>query len=443
MSAPTDKTVPYAGYFLRDVPAPDTELTAVSAGSPTGEFMRRFWQPVCLSSELNDLPKAVRILGEDLVAFRSRSGVIGILHRHCSHRGTSLEYGIVADRGIRCCYHGWLFGIDGRILETPGEPPGSRVGESVVHGAYPAHEHAGLVFVYMGPEPTPPPFPRLDTLETPNDRLVPFSIRHSCNWLQVLENFVDPIHTVFLHSDYAEIQLSEAYAEMPELDWREVEGGLICVSSRRLDGDRAWIRVNHLLLPNFVQVGTLIEDGEPKLFSRAGITRWIVPFDETNCAIVGWRHFNSDVPSLMLGDPDACGVERMDAVGQTGHRTYEEKQRNPGDWDVLVSQRPVAVHALEHLGSTDRGVVLLRRLLRMAVRGERNVPSPLHSADRVDTLTQDTVVSVDIPQTGERAFLRDLGHRVSEAARTPPGLRATARNETVRARISEIASGRP
>ena len=92
-----------------------------------GELMRRFWQPVWLASELTDVPLAIRILGEDLVAFRDKADRIGVLARHCAHRGTSLEYGIISDRGLRCCYHGWLFDVDGTILETPGEPPNSRL----------------------------------------------------------------------------------------------------------------------------------------------------------------------------------------------------------------------------------------------------------------------------------------------------------------------------
>ena len=122
---------PFGGYHLRDVPPEDAELTHTSPGTPCGEYMRRFWQPVCLSQELTDLPLAIRIMGEELVAFRDNSGTIGVLHRHCSHRGTSLEYGIVSEHGIRCCYHGWLFDTDGTILETPGEPPDSRLRESL------------------------------------------------------------------------------------------------------------------------------------------------------------------------------------------------------------------------------------------------------------------------------------------------------------------------
>ena len=142
---------PYGGYHRRDVLPEDAELTHVGPGTPCGEYMRRFWWPVCLSEQVTELPHAIRILGEDLVAFRDRSNRVGVLHRHCSHRGTSLEYGIPSHRGIRCCYHDWLFDVDGRILETPGEPADSRLKDSFVHGAYPALEYHGLVFAYLGP----------------------------------------------------------------------------------------------------------------------------------------------------------------------------------------------------------------------------------------------------------------------------------------------------
>ena len=105
----------------------DEELSRVGRGTPCGEYFRRFWQPVCLSEHLKDLPKRIRILGEDLVAFRDGSGRVGVLELHCSHRGTSLEYGKVQQRGISCCYHGWQFDVDGTILDTPGEPAGSPI----------------------------------------------------------------------------------------------------------------------------------------------------------------------------------------------------------------------------------------------------------------------------------------------------------------------------
>src|SRR2546421_12050298 len=112
---------PYGRYYQREVPEADAELTHVGPGTPCGEYLRRFWQPICFSDELCDLPHRVKILREELVAFRDRSGAVGLLELHCPHRGTSLEFGLIDANGIRCCYHGWLFAPDGRILETPGE----------------------------------------------------------------------------------------------------------------------------------------------------------------------------------------------------------------------------------------------------------------------------------------------------------------------------------
>ena len=148
-------------------------------------------------------PLAVRILGEDLVVFRDLEGRVGVLHRHCCHRGASLEFGIVSQRGIRCCYHGWLFDVDGVILETPGEPHESPIRHTASQGAYPAREFGGLVFAYMGPPGSEPPFPCFDTYEQPDNRLIPFSLWHPCNWLQLHENMMDPVHAVFLHTRVA------------------------------------------------------------------------------------------------------------------------------------------------------------------------------------------------------------------------------------------------
>src|SRR2546425_379824 len=120
-------TEPYGAYLNREVPREDTELTHVGPGTPCGEYLRRYWHPVAHSQDLKDLPLPVTIMGEDLVLFRDLRGRVGLLQRHCSHRGASLEFGLISERGIRCCYHGWLFDIDGRILETPGEPPTSKI----------------------------------------------------------------------------------------------------------------------------------------------------------------------------------------------------------------------------------------------------------------------------------------------------------------------------
>src|SRR5437764_2132813 len=157
----------FGAYHHRARPADDEELTRVGPGTPCGEYLRRFWQPVVLSEESRDLPQRLRIMGEDLVAFRDRGGAVGLLELHCPHRGTSLEFGLISDKGIRCCYHGWLFDVDGTILETPGEPADSTLKDRLFHGAYPVREYQGLVFAYTGPPDKEPDFPILIPMTCP------------------------------------------------------------------------------------------------------------------------------------------------------------------------------------------------------------------------------------------------------------------------------------
>ena len=177
----------------------NAELTHVGPDTLGGEYLRRFWQPLALSSELRELPLAGRLLGENRVLCRTSKGKLGLLDRQCCHRGTSLEYGIVTDEGISCCYHGWLYGVDGTILETPNDPT-SRIKERLRSTAYPTHEYKGIIFAYMGAPAEAPEFPLFDTCEDPDTEYIPYSLHFPCNWLQVLENAEDPVHTVFLHA---------------------------------------------------------------------------------------------------------------------------------------------------------------------------------------------------------------------------------------------------
>ncbi len=433
---------PNSGYYLRDVPSPDAELTRTDPNTPMGELMRRFWQPVCLAAELTDLPLAIRILGEDLVAFRDKGGRIGVLARHCTHRGTSLEYGIISERGLRCCYHGWLFDTDGTILETPGEPPASRLKERCMQGAYPAREYEGLIFAYMGPPEQLPEFPLLDTYAARGNRMVPYSVQYPCNWLQVKENFVDPAHAYFLHSNITTVQFSDAWAQQPTYDFAETPDGqgMYYITVRRVD-DRVWVRSNHIWLPNCGQVGALLEKAEAeKFFHRVSITRWTVPIDDTNCWIIGWRHFNDEVDPFHEGKPEECGRDTVDFYGQTGHRSYEQKQRVPGDWDAQVSQRPIAVHALEHRGTTDVGVTMWRRLLRRAVRGKIEVMPQMAEAETAKrTYTHDTVLRIPrFSGPDEHAALKAIGRKVLACIFAADEVPHEERRSEIRKRLEEL-----
>ena len=151
--------------YGRQTPPPDYELTCVEQGSPMGELLRRYWQPACTSDELRHLPRKEKLLCEEIVFFRDKKGGVGALEPHCSHRGTSLEWGRVEEKGLRCCYHGWLYDTRGQCIDMPCESEEFRKAMDVWQPAYPVTEYGGLVFVYMGPPGTEPLLPRFDIID--------------------------------------------------------------------------------------------------------------------------------------------------------------------------------------------------------------------------------------------------------------------------------------
>jgi nitrite reductase/ring-hydroxylating ferredoxin subunit len=428
----------FAGYFASHVPQEDRELTHVGPSTPAGEYLRRFWHPVAIASELGDLPLAIRILGEDLVAFRLESGEVGIVHRHCPHRGASLEFGTIERSGLRCCYHGWLIGLDGRVLETPAEPVSSRLAGRLYHGAYQTREYKGLIFAYMGAPHLQPSFPVYDTIETPGNRLVPFSFVTPCNWVQIGDNGMDPIHASFLHM-IGFAQFGSAWSELPELDFRGTPIGMIYVNTARAGGN-IWVRSNDAILPNISQSAANWVTGESKnLFSRASMTRWKVPIDDSNTIQIGWRHFNPEVDPENLGDESKVGKEAIDIIGQTeDRRSYADRQRMPSDYDVLVSQRPIAIHRLEHLGSTDRGVAMLRNLIRKGIRNTatRQLENAQHP---LPTYAHDTILRMPArPEGDDRELLRRIRGQVTDIVIESAAFAAEARALYVRRQLEAL-----
>ena len=269
----------FGAYLHREVPDEDAELSHVGPDTPCGEYLRRFWQPICFSDELKDLPHRVKILGEELVVFRDLSGTVGLLERHCPHRGASLEFGLIDARGIRCCYHGWQFAADGTILETPGEPAHSTLKDRLYQGAYPTHEYSGIVFAYMGPPDRRPPFPVYASFVQSGNRLMPGrKYFYPCNWLQIVENAMDPAHTAFLHTIISGSQFTDEFGVLPELEYVETPVGMIYIGTRRV-GSNVWARMVEVILPNLQQVAPIWEDGRREL-EVVGLDRvrlWLAP----------------------------------------------------------------------------------------------------------------------------------------------------------------------
>ena len=397
---------PYGGYHQTWVGQSDPTLTRVGPGTPCGEYLRRYWHPVAMSSELGDLPLPLKVLGEELVLFRDLSGRLGLVQRRCPHRRASLEYGRLEERGIRCCYHGWLFAVDGSILEVPGQPPGveEALQKSRCLGAYPVMDYKGLVFAYLGPPDEKPAFPIYDSFEFPDQVMVPYKAPFACNWLQVLDAILDPIHTAFLHSRNSRVQFSTGLGEIGE--HRFVERGMHFLgSATRRVGDNVWVRINELVLPNFTQAGAAFAtDGTaPRYYGRSAFSRWVVPLDDENCIAFAWANYGE------RGDPPEWNTPEGPALieqGEPFERSYEERQRFPADLEATEGMGAITEHQKENLVPSDKGIVLYRKRLRALCRDlERGVaPGQINErfADPVPTYGGDTVLRVPAREGRER-----------------------------------------
>lgn len=444
-SAPTGaRPAGFQGYNLVRDEREDELLTHVGPGTPCGEYMRRYWQPVAMSEELKDLPVLVRILDETLVLFRDGSGQIGLMHRHCAHRGASLEYGIVAERGIICCYHGWHYDVDGTLIRAGSEPADSPICRRVVQGAYPTHEHGGLIFAYLGPPDVRPPFPVFDTEYADDTQRKAFSITTPCNWLQVYENTQDPIHVLHLHARSSGVQFGVASGVDQVIEYQDTPLGMMNVQTRHIDG-RVWTRTVDSILPNGNQTGAIWEEAEQtKFMQRCGMLRWMVPVDDTTTRTIGWRFTNERLDPRKQDDLSIVGKESIDFIGQTrDERSYEESQRQPGDYEAQVSQRAIAIHALENRASSDAGVARLRRLLRQNITALEQTGEITHPDAQglaaISTYCQDTVCEWRGEGEPGEEQLREQGRRVAAAVLESAGLAPAEREALVRELCEDAA----
>jgi nitrite reductase/ring-hydroxylating ferredoxin subunit len=437
--------ITFSGYY-QPKDRPVEELTArVGPGTPCGEYLRRFWHPILLASQLGKRPLAIRILGEDLVIYRDLSGDIGLLHRHCAHRGASLEFGIVAEHGIRCCYHGWMFANDGTILETPGEPATSPHRNRYCQGAYPIVEYQDVIFAYLGPPEVRPEFPLFDTMVMPDNRMVPYIIHSPCNWQQVSENSMDPFHVPFLHTRVSGAQFSEVFAELPIIEYHETALGFFYTNARRV-GDFIWVRMHDHLVPNFSQNGAIFENvGKVRYFGRAGLTRWVVPVDDTNAFVLAWRHFNDRDDPERMGRPEDVGVGKSDFYGQSGGRPYEERQDQPGDYEAWCSLGPITSHTREHLATTDRGIAMLRRRLKHEIENLQKGIEPARPTPKdggaIPTVGGDTILRVPKNAEDDTQLIRDVCTKIVAAYMETEHFPDGARREAIGRRLALLNQG--
>jgi len=350
-------------------------LVRVGKGTPMGELMRRYWHPVAATAELDDRPtKAVRILGEDLALYKDRSGTYGLIDRLCPHRRVDLTYGIPEDEGLRCMYHGWMFDETGQCIEQPFEEtvhPDGRFKEKVRVTAYPVQEMGGLLWAYMGPAPVPL-LPRWDLFVWDNVLRDVGSTELDCNWLQCMENSLDPVHLEWLHGYWSNFQSRELGTDeklIPpnrrhtKIHFEPFEHGII---KRRTytdttEDDPAWKLGHPIIFPNWLRVGTGFQ--------------MRTPIDDTHT--LHW-HYNVYVPPTGVTAPTQDVVPYREVPLRHPDGSFAVDYTIGQDTMAWVTQGPIARRDLEKLGESDKGIILYRRMLAEQMSLVENGEEPLN-----------------------------------------------------------------
>lgn len=328
-------------------------ITRVGRGTLVGELLRRYWHPIALSRELTPggPVKSIRLLGENLVLFRDERGELALVQESCPHRGASLRYGFVEDRGIRCPYHGWLFDRLGKCREQPFEPRADLTRIDIHIAAYRLEEKSGIIFAYMGPVNTVPLLPNWDILVR-EDGIKRIEIQPDldCNWLQVQENAADVTHTYFLHSYMFQRKgipdLSGFGRPLLEYGFQPFEWGILkSWIYGGEDGGEGW--GNPLIFPNILRIETEMH--------------WRVPIDDVTTRIF-WLTF---IPNGKAGERSPDDIEtyiqppRNKANGEYFLDTFSSQ-----DAMALETQGAIFDRSREHLGASDIGIVMFRRMLK-------------------------------------------------------------------------------
>jgi 5,5'-dehydrodivanillate O-demethylase len=315
-------------------------------------------------------------LGEDLVLFRDEQNRLGLLALRCSHRGTSLEFGHLEDGGLRCCYHGWLYDVEGRILEMPGEPADSTFGQRVRHPAYKVQELGGVIFAYLGPEPASL-LPRFDVLVREDGVRARRARTVNCNFFQMIENSVDQNHLRWLHRTGSTPTWDDG-----EINPQAFEYGILNTYTRRVADGRRYAHVNFFVMPVMNKTGNVEEGhpGEHQASSSGEVMRWRVPIDDTHT-----MHFTVEFGAIVNGKLVAKIMKDDSEQGlvesKPGVYKWDESinwfARGDQDRVAQESQGPIYDRTTEHLGYTDRGVILLRRLYKESIEAVQKGLDPL------------------------------------------------------------------
>jgi phenylpropionate dioxygenase-like ring-hydroxylating dioxygenase large terminal subunit len=376
-------------------------LTRTDRGTPGGDLLRRYWQPVALSEELpsGGAPLPVKLLGEELVLFRDEAGKAGLLGLHCSHRGADLSYGRLEDGGLRCIYHGWLYDIHGRCLDQPGEPGGGEHKDAIRHPAYPCREAAGVIFAYLGPG-EPPLLPNYEFLTTRDDHVFAIKHYHECNYLQSSEGNIDPVHLSYLHRrldgggrDNGDARSESGGTQLvgrdiaPTTEVELTDFGARIYTVRKIPPDKYYLRVSNFVFPN-------LSAFPGQTGSRGYSVNWHVPIDDTH----HWKYVFIFSREASL-DKDAVRRARVEMTPDY-KMTRNKANRYRQDRDSMKSATysgigfnfqaqdacategagPVEDRTKEHLVSSDKAIVAARKLLLKAVQDLEESKDPPHVA---------------------------------------------------------------
>jgi 5,5'-dehydrodivanillate O-demethylase oxygenase subunit len=350
-------------------------LTRVGPGTPGGELLRRYWHPIAVTTELSDEQptKFVRILGEDLVLFKDKSGNVGLIQDHCAHRGASLLYGRVEERGISCAYHGWLYDTKGDCLECPAEPAGSKFHLTVKVRAYPVQRLAGFYWAYLGPLRAPA-ITKFDVLaRTDGQRRINVFPNLDCNWFAAAENAVDPWHLSILHQD------------QPRSTRRPAN------TTRGYVGD---IKSNEFYLTSFgIMKRRTYANGKveehPMVFPthlRTG-SMWLrTPIDDTHTLqwTVGFtKSEDGSTTDPWTEEPD---VTYLDPLKDKPGAIHPEASYNfYAPWGQILAQDivmwetqgPISDRRVERLATSDEGIQMLRDLMFREIENVQRGEDPM------------------------------------------------------------------
>ena len=378
------------------------DLPYVGRGAPAGEWFRRYWLVVATTRDIHDIPRAVKVLGEELVLFRDRAGQIGLIGQHCPHRGASLEYGDIEDGGIRCPYHGWLFDVRGQCLEMPAEPKDSKFPEKVRHLSYPVREQGGLIFAYLGPDQeSPPPLPKYRALaDSAGQRSLEATRVYDYNWFNFIENGADPAHFSILHradpNDGTWRSWFFNFKDVPHFDAVETAYGMKVVS--RKPGPTAeteYIDEKSFALPSILQIGDteFTHFKQPREALSKGSENahfmFVTPNDDHSFTLFTVNHYTGSDPEFFQKLSPSRKVEAKSEKKPYDRRKYSPFRGNVRTEDIACQgTQPLVDRRKEQLATSDKGVILIRKIILNAIQAaqENQTPKGVVQADQAQEM---------------------------------------------------------